>query len=574
MTGTLTTDAAPQTIAHSPADWWKKAVFYQVYPRSFADSNNDGIGDLPGLLSKLDYLKDLGIDALWISPFYPSPQWDQGYDVADYFSIDPSYGSLEDFDVVLSEAHQRGMRVIIDVVPNHSSSEHEWFQAALAASPGSPERDRYIFRHSSDGAPNNWGSIFGGPAWSQVEPLTGREEDHGWWYLHMFDSHQPDFNWENQDVWDLFDRYLHFWLERGVDGFRVDVAQGLVKAEGLPDDEIGPERYAYVDPSGNGRTQRAPDRGPYFDQDGVHEIYRHWRTILDQYGPDRIMVAEATIDDPVRKARYARADEMNQAFNFDILSCGWNSEELRHTLHATIEANREVGAVNTWVLSNHDQVRHATRFGYPYGAYLDSGLGPIDPRPDEEIGLERALAFTTFLLGLPGAMYLYNGEELGLPEVLDIPANERQDPTWKRTNGRAWGRDGCRVPLPWSSHQPNSGFGTGKPWLPMPKGWEQYAADLQEINPASCLNKYRQVISLRRQLDLGAGDFHMVPADEDLVVVRNGDITVAINLGMVARPVEGVQKALVTSSLGTETLPVKDQAVFLPPNTAAWLQAE
>lgn len=557
-------------------NWWKSAVIYQVYPRSFADGNGDGIGDIPGVIDRLDYLHKLGVDALWLSPFYPSPQWDQGYDVADYFDVDPEYGTLADLDRLIAEAHELGIRIIIDVVPNHSSSDHQWFKEALASSPGSPERDRYMFRHSVGTAPNNWGSIFGGPAWTPVQDLTGRAEDADWWYLHMFDSHQPDFNWKNQEVWDMFDDYLRFWLDRGVDGFRVDVAHGLTKADGLPDDDIGPERYLYVDPNGSGRTMRAPDRGPYFDQEEVHEVYRHWRTVLDEYGPDRIMVAEATTEDPERKARYARSDEMNQAFNFDILQCGWNAAELRRTLRLTVDANQSVGAVNTWVLSNHDVVRHTSRFGYPYGAYLDSGLGPTDPKPDYEIGLKRALAFTAFLMALPGSIYLYNGEELGLPEVLEIPGDKRQDPTWKRTGGQAWGRDGCRIPLPWEHDQVNAGFGLVEPWLPLPTGWERLAVSLQEKDPDSCLHKYREMIRLRRELDLGTGTFELLPAEGDVVIVRNGKVIVAINLGLVAAPIHHSGSFILASNDadGGARVERADCDWVIAPNTALWISEQ
>lgn len=566
---------APVRGENAADDWWRSAVIYQIYPRSFADGTGDGIGDLAGVRGKLDYLQDLGIDAVWFSPFYPSPQHDHGYDVADYFNINPEYGTLEEFEQLVSELHERGMRVIIDIVPNHSSWDHEWFQEALAAEPGSAERDRYMFRHSPGRAPNNWGAMFGGPAWDPVYNLTGKEADKDWWYLHLFDKSQPDFNWDNPEVQEMFDQYFRFWSDRGVDGYRVDVAHGLIKAPGLPDDQYGPERYEWVDPDGDGRITKAPDKGPYFDQDGVHEVYRRWRRVLDEYGPDRMLVAEAWVEDPRRLALYVRPDEMSQSFNFEVLKSGWNAGELRSTIERTEEANREVGAITTWVLSNHDVVRHATRLGYPFGVYLTNGVGPTDPRPDSEIGLTRALAFTAFLLALPGSMYLYNGEELGLPEVQDIPPERRTDPTWQRSDERAFGRDGCRVPLPWDRSE-NAGFGTsGEPWLPQPEGWEEYAAAVQEDDPRSPLNWYRKALAARKQEKLGEGQLELLPAHEDLVVASGGkDVVAAINLGVTALELPVSGEVIFTSSLTGDDLAVESREgkLYLQPNYAVWVR--
>lgn len=573
----MKTTVVPVAGQNAAADWWKKAVFYQIYPRSFADANGDGIGDIAGIVEHLDYLQELGVDGLWISPFYPSPQYDHGYDVANYLDINPEYGTLEEFKKLVELAHQRGIRIVIDVVPNHSSSEHIWFKEALAAEPGSPERDRYMFRYQPEGAPNNWGSMFGGPAWSKVEDFSGKDSDSGWWFLHMFDSHQPDFNWENDEVKLMFDDYLRFWCDLGVDGFRVDVAHGLVKADGLPDDEIGPERFSFQTESGD--TQKAPNIGPYYDQEGVHDVYRRWRQVLNEYGPDRMLVAEAWVQDPDRLARYVRPDEMSQAFNFDILMSGWNAAEVSKILRLTSAANANVGAVNTWVMSNHDVVRHSSRLGYPQGSYTGNGIGPTDPRPDQKIGLQRALAMTTFLMGLPGSMYIYNGEELGLPEVQDIPDEERVDPTWKRTGKRAWGRDGCRVPLPWIADAPNAGFGSsGKPWLTQPKDWGNFAVDQQEKDPQSVLHYYRKLIALRRELCLGDGQLDIVSApDSDLLMVKNGDLLVCLNLGITALPIGTKNLADVKiaspESEGESAIVDKEGILYLAPNSAVWVVA-
>lgn len=574
-----TAPASPVPGRNSDPDWWRRAVIYQIYPRSFADGNGDGIGDLRGVINRLDHLSDLGVDAIWFSPFYPSPQWDNGYDVSDYFDINPEYGTLAEFDELLALVHERGMRMIIDVVPNHTSSDHVWFQEALAAAPGSPERDRYMFRNSGDRAPNNWGSLFGGPAWSRVEEFTGREEDRGWWYLHLFDVHQPDLNWDNAEVHDEFERYFRFWLDRGVDGFRVDVAHGLVKAAGLPDDEVGPDRFSWVAPGSGGRVEKAPDSGPYFDQDGVHEIYREWRRVFDDYGRDRMLVAEAWVDDPDRIAAYVRSDEMSQAFNFDVLKCGWEATQLRWTIERTLAANARVGAANTWVMSNHDVVRHATRFGYPFGAMTVNGIGEGDPQPDEAIGAARALAMTTFLMGLPGSMYVYNGEELGLPEATRIPDEYRKDPTWLRSGHRVRGRDGCRVPLPWESQEPNYGFGDGgQPWLPQPEDWGRFAADVEAGDPASFLGAYRRMIALRRDLGLPTGTLTWVEAHPDLLVARNGGVVLALNTGV--SPLRVPASGRIVLASGEVEVPEEDRAAAaagafdLGPNRAVWIEVD
>ncbi|SDZ82178.1 alpha-glucosidase [Bowdeniella nasicola] len=488
--------------------WWHSAVIYQIYPRSFASSKGP-IGTLAGVTKNLDYLRDLGIDAIWLSPFYRSPQHDAGYDVADYFDVDPRFGTLADADEMIQAAHERGLKVIIDLVPNHTSEDHEWFQAALAAGPGSPERERYYFRDE----PNNWLSIFGGSAWTRVKdradaPGSSYADDEQY-YLHLFDSSQPDLNWDNPEVADLFDRILRFWLERGVDGFRIDVAHGLVKDPALPD-------YA-----GHVQMVQGDDgeRPPMFDQDGVHEIYRRWNKVLAEYDGDRMLVAEAWVDPPERLARYVRDGEMHQAFNFDYLVAPWDARELRAVAEQVMATFAAVGAPTTWVLSNHDVVRHASRLGLRETGKGPNGIFATDPQPDRELGLRRARAATALMLALPGSAYLYQGEELGLPEHTSLPDKVREDPAFFRTNGLEAGRDGCRVPLPWRAHEPGYGFSpSGETWLPQPEDWDIYAVDTQLSDPTSTLYLYRALLHLRKAWQLGEADFVFLPDVPEHVV--------------------------------------------------------
>jgi len=504
-------------------DWWRDAVIYQVYPRSFADSDGDGMGDLPGITGRLPALKALGIDAVWLSPFYPSPQLDAGYDVSDYRSVDPLFGDLGDADKLIAEAHELGLRFIVDLVPNHTSGAHPWFRAALAAAPGSPERERFIFRDGSgpDGAtpPNSWTSRFGGSSWDRAPD--------GQWYLHLFDAGQPDLNWSNPEVRDEFVAILRFWLDRGVDGFRVDVAHGLVKAENLPD-WVGSSLLHDLDPDG--------PRPPMWDQDGVHEIYRQWRRVLDEYPGDRILVAEAWVHPIERLARYVRPDEMHQAFNFEYLDTPWNAAALRAVIDSSLAANDTVGAPTTWVLSNHDVVRHATRLGYPAGTRRMSGIGAGDPQPDTGLGLRRARAATLQMLALPGSAYLYQGEELGLPEHTTLPDELRQDPTWRRSGHTERGRDGCRVPIPWEADAPSYGFGpSDASWLPQPASWAEYALDRQQGVPGSTWELYRTALELRREHGLGGNTLAWQPSPDDVLAFHSGDVLVLTNLG--AEPV-------------------------------------
>ena len=496
--------------------WWRDAVIYQIYPRSFADGDGDGVGDFRGITTRLDHLVDLGIDAVWLSPFYVSPQADAGYDVADYTDVDPLFGTLDDFDRFQDAARAAGLRVIVDLVPNHSSDRHPWFQTALA-DPDSPERARYVFRpgrgERGERPPNNWQSVFGGSAW---EHTAG-----GDWYLHLFDRAQPDFDWSNPEVADLFDDILRFWLDRGVDGFRVDVAHGLVKREGLPD----------VDPARDAQGVGS-DHGPMWDQDGVHDIYRRWRRILDEYGPDRILVAEAWVSPADRMARYLRPDEMQQAFNFPYMMAGWSASRQRQAIEASLEANDAVDAPTTWVLSNHDVVRHASRLGLPDPTSWPRGVGLRDPQPDSALGLRRARALTLLCLGLPGSAYIYQGEELGLPEHTELPDELRLDPSFFRTGGAEAGRDGCRIPLPWSAEGPTYGFNsTGESWLPQPAVFAELAADRQADDPDSTLSFYRRAIRVRREFDVGRGRLEWIEAEPDVLRLGRGPIEVVVNFG-------------------------------------------
>ncbi|KJK49930.1 glycoside hydrolase family 13 protein [Streptomyces sp. NPDC056254] len=539
-------DALPTATGTTPG-WWRDAVIYQVYPRSFADSNGDGMGDLEGIRSRLPYLKELGVDAVWLSPFYASPQADAGYDVADYRAIDPMFGTLHDADALIREAHGLGLRIIVDLVPNHCSDQHEWFKQALREGSGSRLRERFHFRpgkgENGELPPNDWESIFGGPAWTRVAD--------GEWYLHLFAPEQPDFNWEHPAVQDEFRSILRFWLDLGADGFRVDVAHGLVKAPGLPD--LGAKDQLKL--LGN-------DVMPFFDQDGVHEIYRSWRRILDEYEGDRVLVAEAWTPTVERTARYVRPDEMHQAFNFQYLTADWDADALREVIDGSLTAMRPVGAPTTWVLSNHDVTRHATRYANP------AGLGTQLREPgDRELGLRRARAATLLMLALPGSAYVYQGEELGLPDVTDLPDEVRQDPSFFRAAGQDGFRDGCRVPIPWSGTQAPYGFGTGGSWLPQPASWAGLSVEAQTGDPSSTLELYRAALRLRRERpDLGEGesvDWQDAPAG--VLVFRRGDFLCAANTtGTAVRfPVTG--EVLLSSGATVED-------GVLPADTTVWWQ--
>jgi len=530
--------------------WWRDAVIYQVYIRSFADSDGDGVGDLPGIRSRLPYLAGLGVDALWITPFYLSPMADFGYDVADYRAVDPVFGTLDDFRDLLTDAHARGLRVIVDLVPNHTSDLHAWFVEALAAPEGSAARDRYIFRdgRGSRGElpPNDWESVFGGPAWTRTVDADGRP---GQWYLHLFAPEQPDLNWELEEVRAEFLDVLRFWLDLGVDGFRIDVAHGMVKAPGLPD--VG--RADHVELIGNAVL-------PFFDQDGVHEIYRAWRVLLDSYPGERIGVAEAWAPTPERLANYVRPDELHQAFNFDFLAQPFQAGALRAAIDHSLATAGSVGAPSTWVLSNHDTKRHVTRYGG--GA----------------VGRARARAAALLMLALPGSAYVYQGEELGLPEVLDIPVEFLVDPQGIQSGDPAKGRDGCRVPLPWSGTVPPYGFGPAgstASWLPAPASWSSLTIEAESGDPGSMLELYRSALALRRALpSLGAQTadsalmwLELPGAPEAVLAFRRGDRFVCmVNTGSEAVTLPAPGALLLASA----AVPVLADSITLPADSAAW----
>jgi len=552
------TDTAPGGSSDPAGDvpWWRRGVVYQVYPRSFADADGDGTGDVRGIESKLPYLQRLGVDAIWISPWYRSPLNDGGYDVADYRDIDPRFGTLADAERLFEQAHAHGIKVIVDLVPNHTSSEHEWFKAALAAGPGSPERARYMFRDGSgpDGnqPPNNWLSVFGGPAWVRV--------DDGQWYLHLFDPTQPDLNWENEEVRAEFDSIFQFWLDRGVDGFRVDVAHGLVKAPGLPDvkgDQLLIE------------TARQPNH-PFWDRDGVHDIIRRWRSVLDSCDREVMMVAEAWVR-PERLPMYLRADEYHQSFNFEFLEATWEIEEVREKITEAVTFAAGVGSTSTWTLSNHDVMRHATRYGLPDSSVwrtwpLSAPPDVLRAELDAELGLRKARAATLTLLALPGSTYIYQGEELGLPEVWDLPEEVLDDPVWENSGHTNRGRDGCRVPIPWTSSGPSLGFGSGPGWLPQPEYYAEYSAEAQEGVAGSTLELYRTALALRRQHLIGDEALEWVELDgadpKSVLAFRRGSgVLCVVNFG--DDPIDLPDGTLLIAS-------VADVTTELPGNASAW----
>jgi alpha-glucosidase len=487
-------------MADSPADqvtdqWWRRAVIYEIYPRSFADGNGDGEGDLTGILEHLPYLVELGVDGIWIAPWYPSPLADGGYDITDFCDIHPMFGSLQQAEHLIAEAHRLGLRVILDVVPNHTSDQHPWFRAARAAPAGSPERARYLFRDgkgpTGELPPNNWISAFGGSAWTRLLAADGTPEQ---WYLHLFAPEQPDLNWRDPAVLDEFDHVLRFWLERGVDGIRVDAAPAIVKVESLPDaDYRGDLRFATL----------LWDDNPHWDVDDVHSVLRRWRRIGDSFPGERAFVVEAIVGSPERLGRYLRPDEMHTAFNFHFMKSPWQAQALRDVIDATLDQLAPLHAPATWVTSSHDEARLVTRYGRrtTAAAHISDGQ---DETPDLALGTRRARAAALLTLALPGGAYLYQGEELGLPHVDDLPDEVLQDPLFLRTDGRVRGRDGSRVPMPWRGDRPPYGFSpdhaAAPPWLPPPAGWAPLTVQAQSADPGSTLNLHRQALRLRRSL--------------------------------------------------------------------------
>ncbi|MDX3666580.1 glycoside hydrolase family 13 protein [Streptomyces europaeiscabiei] len=548
---TLTNDAATDS-------WWRTAAIYQVYIRSFADGDGDGTGDIAGLRSRLQYLAYLGVDAIWINPWYPSPLADGGYDVSDYRDIHPAYGTLDEARKLITEAHELGLRVILDIVPNHTSDRHAWFQQALAAAPGSPERERFVFRDGKgeNGSlpPNDWHAAFGGPTWTRTPD--------GQWYLHLFAPEQPDLNWDNDEVRGEFESILRFWFDLGVDGFRIDVAHGMVKDPALPD--LGLPEFSVLADEGQ-------DNHPHWDREGVHDIFRGWRAIADSYPDPRVFVAEAHVR-PGRMPDYLRADELHTAFNFDFLKCALEADKLREVIDRTITDLAKVGAPATWVLSNHDETRHVTRYGRAHTGVTtplrDEGHQPADLA----LGTRRARAAALLMLALPGSAYIYQGEELGLYEVEDLPDSALQDPTWERSGHTVRGRDGCRVPLPWTGDTPPFGFSTtvsATPWLPQPHGWKFHTAEANQADRTSMLQLYRSALRLRRtNPDLRGEDFHWLDSPPGTLLFERGNgLLCAVNLTDRPIPLPAATSPLIASAPLTK-------AGMLPPDTTALLHRD
>lgn len=555
---------APASAEPEPA-WWKAAVFYQIYPRSFADSDGDGVGDINDIRNRLPYLAALGVDAIWVNPWYPSPMKDAGYDVSDYRAIEPVFGTMAEAELLIAEAHAVGLRVILDIVPNHTSDQHRWFQAALAAGARSPERDRFIFREGrgADGAqpPNDWMSEFGGPAWTRVHDADGRP---GQWYLHLFAPEQPDVNWDHPDIHAEFEQTLRFWFDRGVDGFRIDVAHGLVKDAELAD------AHGLTFPL----PADTPDdvEHPHWDRPGVHDIFREWRRVADSYDPPRVFCGEIWVGRSHRLAAYLRPDELHTAFNFEFLMAPWRADALRATIDITLASHRQVSAPATWVLGNHDVCRPASRYARPQALTrpTDRFLSHFIDRPaDFPAGLRRARAAALLSLALPGSAYIFQGEELGLPEVEDLPRSAMQDPMAHGTDFANLGRDGCRVPLPWTRDGRSYGFGPDggvAPWLPQPPGWGRASVEAQQGDPASTLELYRSALAIRAcHPALGDGRLTWEDVGPDaLALTREPGFGCWVNLGSQPLPVPPNARVLVASS------PLEDGA--LPADTTAWIQ--
>ncbi len=534
--------------------WWRKAVVYQVYIRSFADSNGDGTGDIDGLRSKLGYLRDLGTDAIWINPWYKSPLHDGGYDVADYRAIEAKYGTIDEASALIEEAGAHGIKVIVDLVPNHTSAQHAWFQEAISSPIGHPARDRYHIRpgkgKNGELPPTDWTSVFGGPAWDRLPD--------GEWFLHLFDHTQPDLNWTNLEVIEEFKQIFRFWLDRGADGFRVDVAHGLAKDMTFPD--LGVEQGEILE---GAKTLNHP----FWDRNDVHEIIRGWREVLDSYDGDRMMVAEAWVPTTERLALYLRPDEYQQSFNFRFLEAAWDAPTMIDIIESSCTNAAAVGSAPTWVLSNHDVVRHATRYGLPAGTNWRHWLldGPHDGL-DAELGLRRARAATLVTLALPGSTYLYQGEELGLPEVYDLPTEVLDDPVWEQSEHTLKGRDGCRVPIPWTSEPPAFGFSEGIPWLPMPDSFGALAVQAQTGDPTSTLEFYRSAIAARREHLTGDESIEFVDAPTQVVAFRRGsgvECWLNLNTTEIELPPCEVLLASGTTPAGTGSVLGPNEAVLL-----------
>jgi alpha-glucosidase len=538
--------------------WWRNGVIYQVYVRSFQDSDGDGIGDLGGVRARLPYLRSLGVDGIWLNPFYASPQHDHGYDVSDHMAVHHEYGDLDAFDRLVHDAHRLDIKVIVDVVPNHGSIEHPWFTAAVAAGPGSPERLRF---HFADGTgdygelpPNNWRSIFGGPAWRRIREPDGSP---GQWYLHTFAPEQADFNWRHPDVAEHFEEVLRFWFDRGVDGLRIDVAHGLHKRVGLPDHEFAIDDELTGDPV-----------NPYaWNQPEVHDVWRNWRALAEEYtdrtGRERVLVGEVGVLDAGELASYQRPDELHQSFFFEFLRAPWGAESLTQVIDRGLGTVAAHDSPVAWVLNNHDMPRSVTRY---------AGGAPGITAGDVDLGLTRGRAAALLMFALPGSAYLYQGEELGLPEVTDLPDEVLTDPMFHRTGGARRGRDGCRVPLPWVAGHDSLGFcptGTHTPtWLPQPDWFTHYSVDRQLESGESMLQLYREAIALRHRVPaLSSSDFRWLPTEPGVLGFTRGDGFACI-VNCSPRPV--------CAPPGSRLLLGSDPEVGekLPPDSAAWFLLE
>jgi alpha-glucosidase len=551
--------------------WWSNASVYQIYVRSFADSNGDGIGDLSGITDRLPYIQSLGVDAIWLNPCFPSPQRDHGYDVSDYFDIEPDYGTLDDFDRLVKRAHDLGIRVLLDVVPNHCSRDHQWFLDAIAAGPGSPERERFWFRSGrgvgGNEPPNNWKAIFGGSAWTRITEPDGTP---GEWYLGVFTPFQPDWNFNDPSVVDHFERMLTFWFDRGTDGFRADAVIYLGKVEGLPDAD-----EADID---------SPINPMYTYVESQHEVWRGWRTLVDRYQRDNnrelLLVAEAfSPDRPDLMLAYANHTEFHQCFAFDLMLAAWRSDRMREIVSSTVGALKPAGLLPAWTLNNHDTQRSATRFGrsdaVEAGGFHQGTFRVSTAAIDPELGQRRARAAAALVLGLPGCVYLYAGEELGLPEVLDLPDSARQDPVFLNSGGETLGRDGCRVPFPWSRHSMHAyGFSNGgtkiEPWLPQPTNWGAWSIEAQDLDPQSMLAFYREAGRIRRSLpDFQSDGFEWIAGlPEDLLAFRRGGVVVACNPTtqtlQLPEDIVGVRTIALSSLYG------HGDPTIVPPNCTLW----
>ncbi len=552
--------ASPQGRSHGGSvtdeQWWRRAVIYQIYVRSFADGNGDGIGDLTGVRKRLEYLVDLGVDAIWFTPWYASPLADGGYDVADYRAIDPSFGSLDEAERLISEARNLGIRTIVDIVPNHVSDQHPWFQAALAARPGSPERARFWFHpgRGRDGneVPNGWLSNFSGPAWTRTQNPDGTP---GEWYLHLFSAQQPDLNWSHPDVRAEHEAVLRFWFDRGVAGVRIDSAMLLMKDPALPEVPAAP----------------GPGEHPNTDRDELHEIYRRWRAVADSYPDRRILVGEIWLPDIERFAKYLRPDELHTAFNFDFLARPWEAPSLKESIDSTLAAHAPVGAPATWVLSNHDVTRPVTRYGQEDSSFAFATKRAGTPT-NVELGRRRARAAALLCAALPGSLYIYQGEELGLDEVQNLPAHQLQDPMYLRSGGADPGRDGCRVPLPWAGTCSPFGFSpagaTGEPWLRQPDHWAELTVEAQQRDSGSMLSLYRRMLGIRRRhADLRDDHLRWLPSADDVLAFARGERFFCVtNLSNTSIELPAGCSLILAS--------VEVTGGLLPPDATAWLHSE